>query len=112
MSINTGFKGSIVSITDMKVIGKGSAGPVVSYTALFSDADGTVHGTVRHEVAAGEDPAFVEAIKKLHDACKRHAENAHFTSPSTPTVRQALQRGISEALSGSSDSADDPGEEG
>jgi hypothetical protein len=112
MSINTGFKGNIVSITDIKVIGKGLAGPVVSYTALFSDADGTVHGMVRHEVAAGEDPTFMEAIKKLHDACKRHAENTHFTNPSTPTVRQALQRGIAEALSGSSDSANDPGEEG
>jgi hypothetical protein len=109
---NSGFRGTTVAVSDIRIEGRGSIGTVVKYRVLFADGEGHVHASTQHEVSASEDSLFQEPVRTLLDACRRHAENVHFTSPSTPTINQVITRGIAEAASGVPDSADEPGEPG
>jgi hypothetical protein len=106
---NTGFKGELVQIGSMTIEGKGSIGTIVRFRVLFADKEGVVHAHMNHEVAA-DDPAFIEAAKALHAACKAFAEKIHFTSPNTITT--AIASGIAESLSDSPDAPDEPGKQG
>lgn len=112
MNVNTGFKGTIVSIADIEVKGRGQ-GTVVRYRALFADAEGHVHAHTQHEVDVGDESPLQEPLRALVDALRRHTEEVHFTSPANPaTVKQVISRGIAEAASEVPDSADEPGGEG
>lgn len=110
---NTGFRGSFVQIADIDIRGKGG-GTIVKYRALFTDAEGHVHAHTMHEVEVSEDPAFVEHLRALRDACRAHAENIHFSSPASSPLatKEKIARGIAEAVSGVSDASDEPGEAG
>lgn len=108
--MNSGFKGTQVGISEISIKSRATAGTVIQYKCLFTDAEGTAHGQIVHEVEAS-NPLFGELIKSLVGACRAHATTTHFTDPET-TDKKVTINGIFEALSGAVDTSDGAGEPG
>lgn len=109
---NAGFKGDNVHIASMTIESTSLKGAVLKFRALFEDKDGNVHAQVNHEIAISAEPnEFQAPVALLLEACRGFVARTHFDTPENLDTKAKTRRGIAEALSGSSDTSDEPGEQ-
>ena len=109
---NSGFKGDQVQIVNIVVEATAVKGTVLKFRALFEDSDGVAHAQVTHEVAvSGEPNEFQVPTRLLLEACRSFVERMHFTEPASADEKERVRRGVAEALSTQSDTADEPGDQ-
>jgi len=96
---NTGFRGSVVNVSEVIVQGDSVNGARVIFRVLFTDTEGVVHATTKHEIdpmAHGSD--LQEAVSALVKAVTRWAETAHFSAPILESTKKEMILGLAESL--------------
>jgi hypothetical protein len=113
--VASGFKGSIVSLAEITLAGTAEAA-AAQVLVHFKDRDGLVHAMTKHRIALTReaDPELYDAARVLHDLLQARISALHFTEPDggVQREREEVTHGISEALRGQLDPADDVGSQG
>jgi hypothetical protein len=103
------FKGTDIKVSNVEIKGRGQLGPVLSFTAVFLDKEGVVHGTVKHEMEVNNDK-MISAVRQLIEALTEWATQAHFTG--SPSQQERAVDGIAETLSRGAGSSEEPEKQG
>lgn len=113
---NSGFKGSIVSLSGVEIVGTDEAAAIKT-RVHFCNSQGIVHAVTAHNIALTKEdtPDLYDAAANLVRLLKEHIATLHFTEPdgaATPVQKEQVIRGIGEALRNSVDTADGVGTQG
>ena len=84
------FLGSNIGISNVRLVGGD-----VTFTAVFQDTNGVIHGHMEHSLPLTENKALHKAAAALVAALTRATQRAHYTG-----IREERAHGIAEALRG------------
>lgn len=112
---NGGFKGSVVSLSSIEIVGNDEAAAVKT-RVHFCNSQGVVHAVTAHSIALTKEdtPELYEAAATLLRLLKGHIATLHFTDPeegASATSEQVI-RGIGETLRNGVDPPDGVGTQG
>lgn len=113
---NSGFKGSIVRLSNVEILGTDEAA-AVKLKVQFADSQGVVHAVTSHSLALvrDDDPDLYDAAAVFMRLLRERVTTLHFAEPehgSPTTEKEQVIRGIGEALRDRLDSPDGVGTQG